>query len=59
MGRSPTNPFEEGPNKDRKPEHYLVVCQDYPPKKDYSLESIENLYGHEDLVQTYDQCLKT
>ena len=28
-------------------------------KKDYTLEPIENLYGHGDLAQTYDQCLKT
>ena len=48
-----------GPNKDRKADHYLVVWEDYPLKKDYTWEPIENLYGHEDLAQTYDQWLKT
>ncbi len=39
-----------GPNKDRKADHYLVVWEDYPLEKDYTWESIENLYyGHEDL----------
>jgi hypothetical protein len=36
-----------------------VVWEGYPLKKDYTWEPIENLYGHEDLVQTYDQWLKT
>ena len=48
-----------GPNKDIKSHHYLVVWDGYPLKKDYTLEPIENLYGHEDLDQTYDQYLKT
>ena len=48
-----------GPNKDRKADHYLVVCEDYPLEKDYTWEPIENLYGHEDLAQTYEQWLKT
>ncbi len=48
-----------GPNKGRKTDHYLVVWEDYPLKKDYTWEPIEKVYGHEDLVQTYDQCLKT
>jgi hypothetical protein len=48
-----------GPNKDTKDDHYLVVWEGYPLKKDYTWEPIENLYGHEDLVQTYDQWLKT
>jgi hypothetical protein len=48
-----------GPNKGRKAEHYLVVWEDYPLKKDYTWEPIENLYGHEDLAQTYEQWLKT
>ena len=38
-----------GPNKGRKAEHYLVVWEDYPLKKDYTWEPIENLYGHEDV----------
>jgi hypothetical protein len=38
-----------GPNKDRKSDHYLVVWEGYPLKKDYTWEPIENLYGHEDL----------
>ncbi len=42
-----------GPNKDRKADHYLVVWEDYPLEQDYTWEFIENLYGHEDLVQTY------
>ena len=48
-----------GPNKGRKADHYLVVWEDYPLKKDYTWEPIENLYGHEDLAQTYEQWLKT
>jgi hypothetical protein len=44
-----------GPNKDRKADHYLVVWEDYPLEKDYTWESIENLYEHEDLSQTYEQ----
>jgi hypothetical protein len=43
------------PNKDRKTDHYLVVWEGYPLKKEYFWEPIENLYGHEDLAQTYDQ----
>ena len=43
-----------GPNKDRKADHYLVVWEDYPLEKDYTWEPIENLYGHEDLAQTYE-----
>ena len=48
-----------GPNKGRKADHYLVVWEDYPLEKDYTWEPIENLYGHEDLTQTYEQWLKT
>ena len=50
-----------GPNKDRKADHYLVVWEVYPLKKDYTWAPLENLsrYGHEDLVQTYEQWLKT
>jgi hypothetical protein len=48
-----------GPNKVRKAYHYLVVWEDYPHQKDYTWDPIENLYGHEDLAQTYEQCLKT
>jgi hypothetical protein len=48
-----------GPNKDRKADHFLVVWEVYPLKKDYTWEPIENLYGHEDLTQTYEQWLKT
>ncbi len=44
-----------GPNKGRKAVHYLVVWEGYPLKKDYTWEPIENLYGHEDLAQTYEQ----
>ncbi len=44
-----------GSNKDRKSDHYLVVWEDYPLKKNYIWESIENLYGHEDQAQTYEQ----
>jgi hypothetical protein len=40
-------------------DHYLVVWEDYPLEQDYTWEPIENLYGHEDLAQTYDQWLKT
>jgi hypothetical protein len=29
-----------------------VVWEDYPLKKDYTWEPIENLYGHEDTVRT-------
>ncbi len=48
-----------GSNKGRKADHYLVVWEGYPLKKDYTWEPIENLYGHEDLAQTYEQWLKT
>ena len=48
-----------GSNKVRKADHYLVVWEGYPLKKDYTWEPIENLYGHEDLAQTYEQWLKT
>ena len=48
-----------GSNKGRKADHYLVVWEVYPLKKDYTWEPIENLYGHEDLAQTYEQWLKT
>jgi hypothetical protein len=48
-----------GPNKDRKTDHYLVVWEDYPLKKDYTWDLIENLYGHEDLAQTYEKWMKT
>jgi hypothetical protein len=51
--------FFPGPKKDRKADHYLVVWEVYPLKKDYTWEPIENLYGHEDLAQTYEQWLKT
>ncbi len=44
-----------GSNKDRKADHYLVVWEGYPPKKDYTWDPIENLYEHEDLAQTYEQ----
>ena len=44
-----------GTNKGRKADHYLVVWEGYPQKNDYTWEPIENLYGHEDLAQTYDQ----
>ena len=36
-----------------------MVWEDYPLEKDYTWEPIENLYGHEDLAQTYEQWLKT
>ena len=29
----------------------LVVWEDYPLKKDYTWDPIENLYGHEDLAK--------
>jgi hypothetical protein len=48
-----------GPNKGRKADHYLVVWEGYQLKKDYTWEPIENLYGHEDLAQTYEQWMKT
>ena len=47
-----------GPNKGRKADHYLVVWED-PLEKDYTWEPIENLYGHEDLAQTYEQWLSS
>jgi hypothetical protein len=47
-----------GPNKDRKTDHYLVVWEGYPLQKDYTWESIENLYGQEELVETYEKWLK-
>ena len=47
-----------GINKGRKSDHYLVVWEGYPQQKDYTWEPIENLYGHEDLAQTYEQWLK-
>jgi hypothetical protein len=42
-----------GPKKGRKSDHYLVVWEGYPLKKDYTWDPIENLYGHVDLAQTY------
>ena len=48
-----------GPCKGRKVDHYLVVWEDYPLEKDYTWEPIKNLYGHEDLTQTYEHRLKT
>jgi hypothetical protein len=36
-----------------------VVWKGYPLKKDYTWGPIENLYGHEELVQTYEQWTKT
>jgi hypothetical protein len=50
-----------GPNTDlkgRKADHYLVVWEDYPLQKDYTWEPIENLYGQEELVETYEKWLK-
>ena len=44
-----------GLNKGRKADHYLVVWEGYPLKKYYPWEPIENLYGQEDLPQTYEQ----
>ena len=38
-----------GSNKGRKADHYLVVWEGYPLKKDYTWEPIENLYGHANL----------
>ena len=38
-----------------KSDHYLVIWEGYPLKKDYTWEPIENLYGHEELVETYEQ----
>ena len=43
-------------NKGRKADHYLVVWEGYPLKKDYTLEPVENLYGYEHLAQTYEHC---
>jgi len=37
----------------------LMICEGYPLKKDYTWQPIENLYGHEELPQTYEQWLKT
>jgi len=34
-----------GSNKGRKTDHYLVVWEGYPLKKDYTWDPIENLYG--------------
>ena len=36
-----------GPNKGRKADHYLVVWEGYPLKKDYTWEPIENLSERE------------
>jgi len=36
-----------------------VAVEGYPLKKDYTWEPIENLYGHEELVETHQQWLKT
>ncbi len=46
--------ISDGINKGRKSDHNLVVWEDYPLKKDYTWDPIENLYGHEELVETYD-----
>jgi hypothetical protein len=42
-----------GPNKDRKVDHYLVVWEGYPLRKDYTWEPIENLYDQEELRERY------
>jgi len=47
-----------GPDKGRKTDHYLVIWKGYPLKKDYTWDPIENLYDQEELVQTYEKCLK-
>ena len=47
-----------GPNKGRKADHYLVVWEGYPLQKDYTWEPTENLYGQEELVETYEKWLK-
>ena len=42
-----------------KSDHYLVIWEGYPLKKDYTWEPIENLYGQEELVESYEKWLKT
>ena len=44
-----------GPNKVRKVDHYLVIWEGYPLKKDYTWDPVENLYGQEELVETYEK----
>ena len=39
-------------NKGRKSDHYFVVWEGYPRKKDYTWEPIENMYRDEELVET-------
>ena len=36
-----------------------MFWEDYPLKKDYTWQPIENLYDHEELAETYEKCLKT
>ena len=36
-----------------------MVWEDYPLQKDYTWEPIENLYGQEELVETYEKWLKS
>ena len=35
-----------------------MVWEGYPLQKDYTWESIENLYGQEELVETYEKWMK-
>ena len=42
-----------------KSDHYLVIWEGYPLKKDYTWEPIENLYDQEELAKTYEKWLKT
>jgi hypothetical protein len=47
-----------GMNKGRKSDHYLVVWEGYPLKRDHNWQPHENLYHHETLIETYEQWLK-
>jgi len=47
-----------GPKKGQTADHYLVQWQGYEDPADETWEPIDNLYGHEDLVQEYEAWLK-
>ena len=36
-----------------------MVREGYPLKKEYTWETIENLYGQEELVESYEKWLQT
>jgi len=50
--------IQAGPNKGKNGEHFRVVWEGFSQEKDETWEPIENLYGHEHLVNDYEVWLK-